>query len=811
MILNRIHLQNIRSYVDQVIEFPVGTTLFAGDIGSGKSSILMGIEFALFGLGEQKGASLLSKGSNKGSVILEFETHGKKCQVSRSLLKNKNNSIGQDSKGSYLEEDGVRYPLTSSELKQRVLQLLRFNEPHNPRTKSVIFRYAVFTPQDEIKAIFSDPDKRLETFRRAFGIEEYRNAQDNVGPVSQKLNGMIIRSEERSKNLDAHMQKRTDTEDEINRIRGEISALQESVKERMTKKTGLENEIAGLKIQEMRVNELESKRQGYEANLRHNRSSAAKLKEEIDHLQADENRTLQDMAHLEKTKPPTMLSSEDLDSIAQRLHKAEMLRHDAESKIRDESSAIVQLKRRLGPRMNSDADALRAEYDKISMHTVGLKEEIDSTSGKISQLSSRRGSLDTVLQNSMESLRRIAQLGTKCPTCYSDITQARKDKLIRDLQHEADEAERQISSVQEEIKQFQNKKSKTEYDMEANRRTLDSLSRDMDHVVELSSRIKSMQEAHDKLASAQESSSRVYTEFPGLPMNSSVDTVYALKNELFRYTNSQTQLNHKRENLAKMRTTIDEKRQELASTQEMISQIESSIGETNRELGKIAGVSTRMADLQRTKDELYDAINEDKQLISSHNAALSIKNDQLKQYDEEIGKARMYREKNRMYTSYKRWLEDYFTPAVKMIEKTVMLSIQQQFNEIYRRWYSILIEDPSKDTRIDENFTPIVEQDGYEQSVDFLSGGEKTGVALAYRLALNTVMRKETDSDSNLLILDEPTDGFSKSQLYKMKDILNEINAEQVILVSHESELETFADTVFTISKESGKSVVSRM
>ncbi|MEM2914856.1 MAG: AAA family ATPase, partial [Candidatus Bathyarchaeia archaeon] len=56
MILKSLKLENIRSYTNQIIEFPLGTTLFEGDIGSGKSTILMAIEFALFGLGSEKGA-----------------------------------------------------------------------------------------------------------------------------------------------------------------------------------------------------------------------------------------------------------------------------------------------------------------------------------------------------------------------------------------------------------------------------------------------------------------------------------------------------------------------------------------------------------------------------------------------------------------------------------------------------------------------------------------------------------------------------------------------------------------------------------
>ena len=60
MILRKLKINNIRSYKDAEIIFPEGSTLLMGDIGSGKTSILLAIEFALFGLQpSQRGSSIL--------------------------------------------------------------------------------------------------------------------------------------------------------------------------------------------------------------------------------------------------------------------------------------------------------------------------------------------------------------------------------------------------------------------------------------------------------------------------------------------------------------------------------------------------------------------------------------------------------------------------------------------------------------------------------------------------------------------------------------------------------------------------------
>ena len=163
-----------------------------------------------------------------------------------------------------------------------------------------------------------------------------------------------------------------------------------------------------------------------------------------------------------------------------------------------------------------------------------------------------------------------------------------------------------------------------------------------------------------------------------------------------------------------------------------------------------------------------------------------------------------------MLDEYWIWIEDHFIPTLSNIERHVMININNEFNELFQRWFGMLLEDPTKEARIDEDFTPIVEQDGYEQDVAYLSGGERSSIALAYRLALNSIVQKvSTGMRSNLLILDEPTDGFSKEQIFKMRDILDQLNCPQVIIVSHESELESFADKIFRIKKSGGVSEVS--
>ena len=105
MLIKKVHLHNIRSYVDEEVFFSGGKTLLAGDIGSGKSTILLAVEFALFGLmkGEISGTTLLRHGSQGGFVELNFELNKKEIIIHRAL---KQNSKGVEQDAGFIVVNG---------------------------------------------------------------------------------------------------------------------------------------------------------------------------------------------------------------------------------------------------------------------------------------------------------------------------------------------------------------------------------------------------------------------------------------------------------------------------------------------------------------------------------------------------------------------------------------------------------------------------------------------------------------------------------------------------------------------------------
>ena len=160
--------------------------------------------------------------------------------------------------------------------------------------------------------------------------------------------------------------------------------------------------------------------------------------------------------------------------------------------------------------------------------------------------------------------------------------------------------------------------------------------------------------------------------------------------------------------------------------------------------------------------------------------------------------------------SREQWLKRVFDQAVATIERVVMSGIHKEFSAKFTEWFVQLLEDDGLYAELNSSFAPVLTQDGYDVDLRSLSGGERQSVALAYRLALNNVVNAVVKSlrTSDVLVLDEPTDGFSDAQLDRVRDVLAQLPCNQVLLVSHEQKMQSFVDSVVRVEKRGGVSVV---
>ncbi|MDD9952981.1 MAG: AAA family ATPase [Candidatus Woesearchaeota archaeon] len=161
------------------------------------------------------------------------------------------------------------------------------------------------------------------------------------------------------------------------------------------------------------------------------------------------------------------------------------------------------------------------------------------------------------------------------------------------------------------------------------------------------------------------------------------------------------------------------------------------------------------------------------------------------------------------HTGERTWLLEQFIPFTEVVERRVLLTIYSAMSTAFSTWCSKLVDDPGLVAAIDQTFTPLVQQHGFDIALAHLSGGERTAVSLAYRLALVHTIHTLLPhlGTAGVLMLDEPTDGFSTEQLARMRTVLGELHMQQIILVSHEQQLEGFVDHIIRVEKH-GQSLV---
>jgi len=677
MIVKSIQLENIRSYLNQTIEFPEGSTLLSGDIGCGKSTILLSIEFALFGIRKGlSGSTLLRHGKNSGSVELTFVIDGKEISIKRNL-KRKNDRIEQDA--GYILQEGVKKAATAVELKALIFELIGYPKALISKKSDLLYRYTVYTPQEEMKAILTEEGgARLDTLRKVFGIDKYKKISENALIIARNvkdrrkvLQGRIADLEVKRKQQEGAVEEIKELEKKKEEIMPKLLLAQQAIEE---KKEDLEKAEENIKA----FNALQQKLEVAAVEEKSKHAEFERIKEEI-----EENE-----------------------------NKINGLRKELEGKDFEEDL------------INKKIEEIELEIGKLEKSLVEIKLRVHE--------------LNVHVTHSEQVKSKILKIN-RCPMCEQEVSKEYKDGIIRRENSGIHDCSKKVEKYAEEEGELKSKLNLIKSDLNESRDKKNQVAVLLFKQRELLERAKRKDEQLVRQGVVKRE----------------IGILYATKNELQPKLESMKGVD---EAYDKIKLQVEE-----ARAKEKDFAIEQK------------GIESSIAAVQRTKEMI----------------------------DKEISEKLEAKSKLDYLSELLNWIENGFVKLMATMEKQIMLSVHNEFNELFKRWFTILMEDETINVRLDDSFSPIIDQNGYETEVANLSGGEKTSAALAYRLALNKVVNDlmSTIKTKDLIILDEPTDGFSAQQLDNVRDVLDQIGTKQTIIVSHESKIESFVDHVIRINK----------
>jgi len=678
MNIKKIVLNNIRSYTQQKIEFLEGSTLLSGDIGSGKTSILLAIEFALFGLQPgQRGSSLLRNGEDEGGVLIEFEVDGRQVIIERTLKRGK--TISQDY--CAITIDGEKEEIAVTELKNRVLSLLNYPKEF-AKKQNILYKFTVYTPQEEMKQIIlEDPQTRINTLRHVFGIDKYKRILENISIIATK-----IREERRLKE-------------------GMTASLEQDKLTVVSKENDLETKHYNLSSVER------------ELFLRiEDRKKIQEEKEEIS-KQIEEKRSFQQ--EIEKTK--IMIS-----------HKKEALLNNSK-RIEEIRNQISQLE---------ESSFSENKIKELEGQILLRKEEKRRLNEENLETTSQITSLDIKNADNEKIKIKITNVEI-CPTCLQDVSMVYKTNVINKLESDMVSNNSRIKDLRLEKQRISERVLKIDHEISSNEKELQELNL-------LKIKFEGIQEKRNRIKELEE---------------------------------------------------LDKS---LGKDLNLLNQHLESLGQSIFELRKFDNIFTLK------QNELEEALRQEKLAeikVAELKKEIDVFSKQIEELKANIKKIEGIRKQLDYLIRLEEWLSRKFAPLIAVIEKNVMVKLKTEFSTLFAEWFGMLVSD-TFNVQLTDDFTPIIEYQDYEISYAYLSGGERTAVALAYRLALNQVINSLLSKikTKDLVILDEPTDGFSEQQLDKMRDVLQQLDVKQMIIVSHEQKIEGFVENVVKLKKSAGVS-----
>ncbi len=280
--------------------------------------------------------------------------------------------------------------------------------------------------------------------------------------------------------------------------------------------------------------------------------------------------------------------------------------------------------------------------------------------------------------------------------------------------------------------------------------------------------------------------------------------------------------------------SVEEALRAVSEASEMLGRVEAEYRRALEARAKLSELTSRIESLKAEeerlageRDEIVSRIREVEPLAREAKKLVEEKEDLTRRLGEARGRlaqiekrlAEIRDEEERLARA--RWQLSKLLKLREILEKTLPRRLLQSRLAALERLMTDILSTFDLDYKAvvistveRRDGTPLVEikavsSSGEEASLSSLSGGEKTAVALAFALALGKI----STVNAGFLILDEPTAELDEERRRVLVEVLRsmghgEAGIPQLVVVTHDEEVKEAADTICTVSKPGGVSLV---
>ncbi|MCX6777495.1 MAG: SMC family ATPase, partial [Candidatus Micrarchaeota archaeon] len=422
-----VELRNWRSHEQSRFEFAKGTNILVGIMGSGKSSVVDGICFALFGTfpalqaRKVKLQELVRRGGERGGakVSVTFDVGGEEYEAIRTI----NEKGGGE--GELRKKGGLIEGPQSKRVTEKIEELLGIDYE--------LFARAVYSEQNGIDYFLElGRGQRKKQIDELMGIDRFEDARTEASRVINRLREMAkdrrgAVGEEEEKRAKGELEKAVG---EMGKLETETNGIESDVLKAKVRKENVEKEFRLIEKKKSELEMLERKKASFEGILEKLKAigiGVAREKAEI----ADE---------IEVRRKETAKAGEEASLNRDSISKIEGELGKCRSKLDDARGKAEKRKKLLGEIGGRDVGAIERKNELA-------KNEIEKIRDGISKNNAE-------LENLRNSLSELESAGAECPVCESKLDEARKRELREKRGKKVGDIEARVGELKSKLVEF---------------------------------------------------------------------------------------------------------------------------------------------------------------------------------------------------------------------------------------------------------------------------------------------------------------------------------------------------------------------
>ena len=520
-----------------------------------------------------------------------------------------------------------------------------------------------------------------------------------------------------------------------------------------------------------------------------------------------------------------------------------------EGKMKESLEKIGNVLEKSNKVLNTRFNSVEEFESHLSSFKPQLDAQIMEASDSIQDIKRELSNLQVKNENLKKPINELEQVKNQCPICKSDITPQKREELIGDYQTEIENnyeisvtLKEKLKELEEEKKILDSQQSKIQsINLGILKEYLKSVNDHQQEIDNINSNLQELQKKIVILENIEKDIKQNKSQLVSIKGNyekylaarGSLESLGDYEEQMVRLDEINAPLRDLKKNISALMEiagdSVENLPEEIAYLEQLSRKHQHLLGEVSQKESLIKRIDENQSHIQETIEDLnrvkkrIDDLNYNPESHERVKREWKLKNEelielsgqkqmlvgQLDQLSHSLQEIEQKLDSLKKYEKELKNLKD-FLKLLNIIRNLYSKDgVQKDLRNISRP----LIEEKTRelfekfnfeysDVRLDEDYDVTIYGPSGESSLDMISGGEKIAVALALRLGITQVL---SGGSLEMIMLDEPTIHLDAYRRQELIDLLKKMSIiPQMIIVTHDVDLEDAADNIMKIEKEDG-------